>query len=140
MSVKVVHEKTGIKMTDAALSKSYTVVCLRKTGNLMELEPVSDYSSALKTAKDAISSKGNSEVRIVENKYDQDTRKEKKQVIKILTSENAGGATGASGRSSQSRGMTRETANKATKGIINIVIAVTVLILLIGIMVPLAMR
>ena len=106
----------------------------------MELEPVSDYSSALKTAKDAISSKGNSEVRIVENKYDQDTRKEKKQVIKILTSENAGGALGASGRSSQSRGMTRETANKATKGIINIVIAVTVLILLIGIMVPLAMR
>lgn len=127
-------------MTDTALSKSYTVVCVRKTGQQMELETVSDYSTALNSAKDAIQNKSNSEVRVVENKYDPATRKDKKQVVKILTPESAGQVGGAKRRSTQSPGVSRETAKQATKSIINIVIAVTVLILLAGIMIPLAMR
>jgi len=124
-------------MTGSALSKSYTVVCMRKTGQLMELQTVPEYSAAINSAKEAIKSKSNSEVRIVENKYDDATRKEKKQVIKILTPESAGGS---SGRSAKTPVVTRETANQATKGFISLVIAVTVLILLAGIMIPLAMR
>ncbi|KJE35445.1 hypothetical protein UF64_12670 [Thalassospira sp. HJ] len=127
-------------MSNAVMSKSYTVVCMRTSGQQMELEPVSDYSSALNSAKEAIGNKNTTEVRIVENKYDQATRKDKKQVIKILTPESAGVAGGSTRRRAQNPGMTRETANRATKGIINIVIAVTVLILLAGIMIPLAMR
>lgn len=127
-------------MTDTTLSKSYTVVCLRKTGPQMELETVPEYSTALNSAKNAIQNKSNAEVRIVENKYDDATRKDKKQVIKILTPENAGVASGTTRRSAQSPGVSREVAKQATKGIINIVIAITVLILLAGIMVPLAMR
>jgi hypothetical protein len=110
---------------------------MRKTGQLMELQTVNEYSAAINSAKEAIKSKSNSEVRIVENKYDETTRKEKKQVIKILTPESAGGS---SGRSAKNPVVTRETANQATKGFISLVLAVTVLILLAGIMIPLAMR
>ncbi|NIY74460.1 hypothetical protein HED22_02270 [Thalassospira sp. HF15] len=127
-------------MSDAVLRKSYTVVCQRTSGQSMELEPVSSYGAALSSAKEAITNKRNSEVRIVENKYDQATSKDKKQVIKILKPESAGGSGGTMHRGSARPVVTREVANKATKGIINIVIAVTVLILLAGIMVPLAMR
>ena len=125
-------------MTESATSKSYTVLCMRKTGQLMELQTVKEYSAAMSSAKEALKSKSNSEVRIVENKYDEATRKEKKLVIKILTPENIGAASDA--RSSKNPIVTRETANQATKSLINLVIAVTVLILLAGIMIPLAMR
>lgn len=106
----------------------------------MEMEPVSDYGAALSSAKEAITNKRNLEVRIVENKYDQAARKDKKQVIKILRPESSGGSGGTVRQGSETPVVTREIANRATKGIINIVIAVTVLILLAGIMLPLAMR
>jgi hypothetical protein len=127
-------------MSQAVMRKSYTVVCVRTTGKQMELETVSDYNAALTAAKSAIENKSNSEVRIVENKYDQSTRKDKKQVIKILTTE-SGGSSGASARrAGPTPAVTRETANRATKSLINIVIAVTVLILLAGLLIPRAMR
>ncbi len=130
----------GLAMSNAVMRKSYTVVCQRTTGQLMELETVSDYTAALNTAKEAIANKSNTEIRIVENKYDQASRRDKKQVVKILTAESNSGSRGSAGRAGQRPGVTRETANQASKGIINIVIAVTVLVLLAGIMIPLIMR
>lgn len=131
-------------MSDAIMKKSYTVMCVRSTGQQMELETVSDYAAAVNSAKEALTNAKNTEIRVIENKYDQATRKDKKQVVKILTRESKQGASG-SGSSGVRRGpkkpaVTREVANQATKGIINIVIAITVLVLLAGIMVPLIMR
>ncbi|MDG4720973.1 MULTISPECIES: hypothetical protein [Thalassospira] len=130
-------------MSDAIMRKSYTVVCVRSTGQQMDLATLSDYTSALNSAKEALTNKNNTEVRIVESKYDQASRKDKKQVIKILTAESSDSSTGASratrnGRTNQ--GISRETANRASKGIINIVIAITVLVLLAGIMIPMITR
>lgn len=130
-------------MSDAIMKKSYTVVCVRSTGQQMELETVSDYAAAINSAKEALTNKNNTEVRVVESKYDQATRKDKKQVIKILTPESSGSAGGASSgarAAGQRPGVSREVANQATKGIINIVIAVTVLVLLAGIIIPLITR
>lgn len=130
-------------MSDAIMKKSYTVVCVRSTGQQMELETVSDYSAAINSAKEALANKNNTEVRVIESKYDQATRKDKKQVVKILTPESSGSSGGASSTTQSSGrkpGVSREVANQATKGIINIVIAVTVLVLLAGIMIPLMTR
>ncbi len=130
-------------MSDAIMKKSYTVVCVRSTGQQMELETVSDYSAAINSAKEALANKNNTEVRVIESKYDQATRKDKKQVVKILTPESSGssgGASSAAQSSGRKPGVSREVANQATKGIINIVIAVTVLVLLVGIMIPLMTR
>ncbi|WP_417823867.1 hypothetical protein [Thalassospira lucentensis] len=131
-------------MSDTIMRKSYTVVCVRTTGQPMELQTVSDYAAAVNSAKEALTNSKNTEVRVVENKYDSATRKDKKQIVKILTPESNG--SGRSGGSSSrrstkgSQGVSREVANQATKGIVYIVIAVTVLILLGGILVPIAMR
>ncbi|RCK46783.1 hypothetical protein TH30_09365 [Thalassospira profundimaris] len=130
-------------MSDAIMRKSYTVVCIRSTGQQMDLETVADYNAAMNSAKEALANRNNTEVRIVESKYDQASRKDKKQVIKILTAETGGGSAGASrnGRKGKANaGMNRETANKASKSVINIVIAITVLVLLAGIMIPLITR
>jgi preprotein translocase subunit SecF len=130
-------------MSDAIMKKSYTVVCVRSTGQPMELETVSDYTAAINSAKEALTNKNNTEVRVIESKYDQATRKDKKQVVKVLTAENAGnpgGAAAGTKRGTNKPGVSREVANQATKSIINIVIAVTVLVLLAGVMVPLIMR
>lgn len=130
-------------MSDAIMKKSYTVVCVRSTGQQMELETVSDYTAAINSAKEALTNKNNTEVRVIESKYDQATRKDKKQVVKILTPEssgNSGGMSSAAQSSGRKPGISREVANQATKGIINIVIAVTVLVLLAGIMIPLMTR
>ena len=130
-------------MSDAIMRKSYTVVCVRSTGQQMDLATLSDYTSALNSAKEALTNKNNTEVRIIESKYDQASRKDKKQVVKILTAESAGSpATGArSTRNGKAKsGVSRETANRATKSVINIVIAITVLVLLAGIMIPLINR
>ena len=130
-------------MSDAIMRKSYTVVCVRSTGQQMDLATLSDYTSALNSAKEALTNKNNTEVRIVESKYDQASRKDKKQVIKILTAESSDSSAGPSRASRNGRanqGISRETANRASKGIINIVIAITVLVLLAGIMIPMITR
>ena len=129
-------------MSDAIMRKSYTVVCVRATGQQMDLQTVSDYGAALNSAKEALTNKNNTEVRIVESKYDQASRKDKKQVIKILTAESASGSSGGSGARARKAnpGISRETANQASKSVINIVIAITVLVLLAGIMIPLINR
>ena len=128
-------------MSDTIMRKSYTVVCVRTTGQPMELQTVSDYAAALNAAKEALTNSKNTEVRVVENKYDSATRKDKKQIVKILTPESTGsGGSSARRNTKGSQGVSREVANQATKGIVYIVIAVTVLILLGGILVPIAMR
>ncbi|MBX2830731.1 MAG: hypothetical protein KTR23_06090 [Rhodospirillales bacterium] len=128
-------------MSDAIMRKSYTVVCVRTTGNPMDLETVTDYMAAMNSAKAALTNKNNVEVRIVENKYDQATRRDKKQVIKILTADKASGAGATGSRANKNKpAVTREVANQATKSLINIVIAITVLVLLAGVLVPLMMR
>ena len=124
-------------MSDAAMRKSYSVVCIRSSGRSMEHKTVPDYQSAVKAAKEAVSNKSNPEVHIVENTYDQTTRQDRKKVVKILTHQNAGPVSSSAKKKTV---VTRETANHATKSVINIVIAVTVLILLIGIMIPLITR
>ncbi|MEQ8285151.1 hypothetical protein [Thalassospira sp.] len=130
-------------MSDAIMRKSYTVICVRTTGQQMELETVSDYAAAINSAKEALTNKSNTEVRVVESKYDQATRKDKKQVVKILTAENTGGKSGATTGSRANKNgpsVTREVAKQASKSIINIVIALTVLILLAGLIIPLMSR
>jgi len=121
------------------MRKSYTVVCVRTTGKSMDLETVADYMAAMNSAKEALTNKNNIEVRIVESKYDPATRKDKKQVIKILTADKPNGG-GASRANKNKPAVTREVANQATKSLINIVIAITVLVLLAGVLVPLMMR
>ncbi len=128
-------------MSDTIMRKSYTVVCVRTTGQPMELQTVSDYAAAVNSAKEALTNSKNTEVRVVENKYDSATRKDKKQIVKILTPEsNGSGGSSARRNTKGSPSVAREVANQATKGIVYIVIAVTVLILLGGILVPIAMR
>lgn len=127
-------------MSNEIMSKSYTVVCQRKSGQTIELETVAGYGDAYNTAKTALANKNNLEVRIVENKYDAATRKDKKQVIKILRPEGARDTANHRHGSGQTHGISRDVANKATKSIINIVLAATILILLVGVLLPLAMR
>ncbi|WP_339858051.1 hypothetical protein [Thalassospira alkalitolerans] len=125
-------------MSDAVMRKSYVVVVIRNTGQPMELTKAPDYQTALTAAKDAITNKNNTEVHVVESKYDEANKREKKHIVKILTRENAGGTSGKA--RGQKPAVTREVANQATKSIMNIVIAVTVLVLLAGIMIPLLNR
>jgi hypothetical protein len=125
------------------MRKSYTVVCIRSTGQQMDLATLPDYTSALNSAKEALTNKNNTEVRIIESKYDQASRKDKKQVVKILTPESVGNSRGESRTTHNNRatsGLSRETINLITKSIINIVIAITVLVLLAGIIIPLINR
>lgn len=125
-------------MSDAIMRKSFTVVCVRTTGQPMELETLPDYAAALNLAKEALTNNKNTEVRVVENNYDSASRKDKKQVVKILVSEAAGsGGSGARNMSKAKRPVSREVANKATKSIIYLVMAVTVMIILVGIIVTL---
>ncbi|WP_404426650.1 hypothetical protein [Thalassospira australica] len=129
-------------MSDAVMRKSYTVAVVRSTGQQMELETVSDYQSAITSAKNALANNNNTEVRVIESKYDDATKRDKKQVVKILTRENSHGNGGNS--ASKSRGqktaVSREAASQASKSIVNIVLAITVLVLLAGIIIPLISR
>ncbi|UKV16455.1 hypothetical protein L6172_09200 [Thalassospiraceae bacterium SW-3-3] len=128
-------------MSDAVMRKSYTVVVVRSTGQQMDLETLSDYQSAINSAKNALTNNNNTEVRVVESKYDDATKRDKKQVVKILTREDSSaGNSGTSKKRVQSPGVSREIANQASKSIINIVLAITVLVLLAGIIIPLMSR
>lgn len=128
-------------MPDAVLRKSYTVVVVRSTGQKMDLETLSDYQSAINSAKNALTNNNNSEVRVVENKYDDATKRDKKQVVKILTrQESSAGNGGAAKSRAKDSGVSHEVANQFSKGIVNIVLAITVLVLLAGIVIPLMNR
>ncbi|HBN48249.1 MAG: hypothetical protein GYB52_17065 [Rhodospirillales bacterium] len=128
-------------MPDAVLRKSYTVVVVRSTGQQMDLETLSDYQSAINSAKNALTNNNNSEVRVVENKYDDATKRDKKQVVKILTRQESGAGNGSAAKSrAKDSGVSHEVANQFSKGIVNIVLAITVLVLLAGIVIPLMNR
>ena len=128
-------------MPDAVLRKSYTVVVVRSTGQQMDLETLSDYQSAINSAKNALTNNNNSEVRVVENKYDDATKRDKKQVVKILTRQKSGAGNGGAAKSrAKDSGVSHEVANQFSKGIVNIVLAITVLVLLAGIVIPLMNR
>ncbi|WP_341363988.1 hypothetical protein P8T57_18690 [Thalassospira sp. SN3W] len=128
-------------MPDAVLRKSYTVVVVRSTGQQMDLETLSDYQSAINSAKNALTNNNNSEVRVVENKYDDATKRDKKQVVKILTRQESGTGNGGTAKSrAKGSGVSHEVANQFSKGIVNIVLAITVLVLLAGIIIPLMNR
>ena len=128
-------------MPDAVLRKSYTVVVVRSTGQQMDLETLSDYQSAINSAKNALTNNNNSEVRVVENKYDDATKRDKKQVVKILTRQKSGAGNGGAAKSrAKDSGVSHEAANQFSKGIVNIVLAITVLVLLAGIVIPLMNR
>ena len=128
-------------MPDAVLRKSYTVVVVRSTGQQMDLETLSDYQSAINSAKNALTNNNNSEVRVVENKYDDATKRDKKQVVKILTRQKSGAGTAGPPKSrAKDSGVSHEVANQFSKGIVNIVLAITVLVLLAGIVIPLMNR
>lgn len=129
-------------MSDAIMRKSYTVVCIRTTGKPMELQTVPNYATAVQSAKEALANSKNTEVRVVENNYDSATRKDKKHIVKILTSETTGSGMTSRRRNTKgaTSGMSHEVANQASKGISYIVIAATVLVILGGIIVPFAMR
>ena len=128
-------------MPDAVLRKSYTVVVVSSTGQQMDLETLSDYQSAINSAKNALTNNNNSEVRVVENKYDDATKRDKKQVVKILTRQESGAGNGSAAKSrAKDSGVSHEVANQFSKGIVNIVLAITVLVLLAGIVIPLMNR
>ncbi|WP_417833769.1 hypothetical protein [Thalassospira xiamenensis] len=128
-------------MPDAVLRKSYTVVVVRSTGQQMDLETLSDYQSAINSAKNALTNNNNSEVHVVENKYDDATKRDKKQVVKILTRQESGAGNGSAAKSrAKDSGVSHEVANQFSKGIVNIVLAITVLVLLAGIVIPLMNR
>lgn len=128
-------------MSDAVMRKSYSVVVVRSTGQQMDLETHSDYQSAINSAKNALTNKNNSEVRVVENKYDDAAKRDKKQVIKILTrQENAAGNGRTAKSGAKSSGVSHDVAKQFSKGIVNIVMAITVLVLLAGIIIPLMSR
>ncbi|OKH89829.1 hypothetical protein [Thalassospira sp. TSL5-1] len=122
-------------MSENPLRKTYTIMVTRTTGHQMELETVQEYGAAMESAKKALDNTNNTEIRIVENKYDDATRKEKKQVIKILNRDNLASATTGAVRAGKGSGtLAPEVMSRMTKSIINISLAVTVLILLGGIM------
>ncbi|MFH1803648.1 MAG: hypothetical protein ABID63_02030 [Pseudomonadota bacterium] len=131
-------------MSKNLLKKSYSVVVIRDAGNQLELETVAEYAQAVSTAKTALESPNNLEVRIVENNYDDATRRDRKQVIKIFNKSNISpqSSTPSPGRAAPQygTGLKPEVAQRATKGIVYIVIAVTILILIIGIMLPMITR
>ncbi|AJD51972.1 MULTISPECIES: hypothetical protein [Thalassospira] len=107
----------------------------------MDLETLSDYQSAINSAKNALTNNNNSEVRVVENKYDDATKRDKKQVVKILTRQESGAGNGGAAKSrAKDSGVSHEVANQFSKGIVNIVLAITVLVLLAGIVIPLMNR
>lgn len=121
-------------MSGNPLRKTYTVMVTRTTGNQMELETVQEYGAAMESAKKALDNTNNTEARIVENKYDDATRKEKKQVVKILNRDNVASSTAGSMRAGTgSNALAPEVMSRMTKSIINISLALTVLILLGGI-------
>ncbi len=120
-------------MSGNTLRKTYTVMVTRTTGNQMELETVQEYGAAMESAKKALDNNNNTEVRVIENKYDDATRKEKKQVVKILNRDNLATSTAGSARAgATSNALAPEVMSRMTKSIINIALAVTVLILLGG--------
>ncbi|WP_246832326.1 hypothetical protein [Thalassospira sp. MCCC 1A03138] len=128
-------------MPDAVLRKSYTVVVVRSTGQQIDLETLSNYQSAINSAKNALTINNNSEVRVVENKYDDATKRDKKQVVKILTRQESGAGNGGEAKSrAKDSGVSHEVANQFSKGIVNIVLAITVLVILAGIIIPLMNR
>ena len=128
-------------MPDAVMRKSYTVVVVRSTGQQMDMETLSDYQSAINSAKNALANNSNTEVRVVESKYDDATKRDKKQVVKILTREDsAAGSGGTTRKRGKKPDVSREFANQASKSIINFVLAITVLVLLAGIIIPLMNR
>jgi hypothetical protein len=126
-------------MSGNILKKSYSVVATRSTGQQVELETVGEYPAAVKAAKDALTGRGTTEVRIVENRYNEETRKDHKQVVKILNQHNAGHVQGNAipGRPDPHRnGISHAQATRASSGITNLVIALIVLVVLVGVMVP----
>lgn len=129
-------------MSNAIMSKSYTVVCIRETGPQMEMTPVADYQTAIASAKEALAKKGNTEVRVVEHKYDKASRKNRKKVVKILLPEKAGAGKRPTGKRSKGKspGLSHEVATLFSNSIVNIVLAVTILVILAGILIPFAMR
>ncbi|KZB68157.1 hypothetical protein AUP42_11895 [Thalassospira lucentensis] len=130
-----------LAMPDAVMRKSYTVVVVRSTGQQMDLETLSDYQSAINSAKNALTNNNNTEVRVVESKYDDATKRDKKQVVKILTRQESGTGNGGTAKSrSKNSGVSHDVASQFSKGIVNIVLAITVLVLLAGIIVPLMNR
>jgi hypothetical protein len=107
----------------------------------MDLETLSDYQSAINSAKNALTNNNNTEVRVVESKYDDATKRDKKQVVKILIrQESRAGNGGTAKPRSKNSGVSHDVANQFSKGIVNIVLAITVLVLLAGIIVPLMNR
>ncbi|WP_245835534.1 hypothetical protein [Thalassospira mesophila] len=100
----------------------------------MELETATEYAAAIAAAKNALANSNNVEARVVENKYDDTTRREKKQVIKILNQSNlASSAGGARASGSGQTVIPPEVVSRTTRAVVNICLAVTVLILLGGV-------
>ena len=71
-------------MADQILSKSYTVI-VKRQDQWFKLETLAELNPAVALAKQNISDKKNEEIRVVENRIDPKTRKEKQQVVKIFT-------------------------------------------------------
>ncbi|MEQ5774276.1 hypothetical protein J4E05_01955 [Thalassospira sp. NFXS8] len=128
-------------MAGNLLRKTYTVMVTRTTGAQMELETATEYAAAMTSAKNALNNTNNVEARVVENKYDDATRREKKQVVKILNRENlAASQNGTTSSGSGQMVLPPEIVSRATKSVINIALAVTVLILLGGVVFQLLNR
>jgi Na+-translocating ferredoxin:NAD+ oxidoreductase RnfC subunit len=121
-------------MSDNMLRKTYTIMVTRTTGAQMELGTATEYAAAMALAKEALNNNNNIEVRVIENKYDDATHREKKQVVKILNRNNLASAQNAVPNSrSGPKVIPPEVVSRATKSVINIALAFTVLILLGGI-------
>ena len=114
------------------LRKTYTIMVTRTTGAQMELGTATEYAAAMALAKEALNNNNNIEVRVIENKYDDATHREKKQVVKILNRNNLASNTVPNSRSGP-KVIPPEVVSRATKSVINIALAFTVLILLGGI-------
>lgn len=76
-------------MSSQIMKRSYTIIAVRGTGVAMEIDTMASYQDALTCAKEANENKNNVEVRIIENKYDEATKKDKKTLVKLLNSSNS---------------------------------------------------
>lgn len=76
-------------MSSQIMKRSYTIIAVRGTGVAMEIDTMASYQDALTCAKEANENKNNVEVRIIENKYDEATKKDKKTLVKLLNIQNS---------------------------------------------------
>lgn len=125
-------------MSSVITSKSYSIVALRLTGSQMEIESCPDYQTAVRAAEKAMATGRNQEVHIVEKKYDKSSRRDRKNVVKVLRGESKSApdpflATRDDFSRSPKRGVSKNTAKDASKGIVNLSLAVIVMVLLVGI-------